>query len=167
MRVRAKLPKTAQLFVLIRLGQAEHALGDVAEDELRRDRRDAAEERLAQVTLDVVLGSVAIAAVGHHRLLAGIEAGLACQIFRTIRLRAAALAAVVEPRRLRDHEARRLEWHPVRRERMLDRLVLPDRAVDHDALLRVLRRSLPRAAAKADQLRRNQDPLRVHAMRDA
>src|SRR5947207_5073839 len=100
MRGRAKLPKTRQLFVLIGLRQAEHALGDVAEDELRRDRRDAPEERLAQIALDVVLRGVAVAAVSHHRLLAGIEAGLACQIFRTIRLRAAALARVVEPGRL-------------------------------------------------------------------
>src|SRR5687767_10902349 len=53
------------------LRQAEHALGDEAKDELAAHRRDAADERFAQVALDVVLGGVAEAAEGHDCLLAG------------------------------------------------------------------------------------------------
>src|SRR5688572_31371788 len=48
-------------------------------------------------------------------------------LFRSVRLRAAGLARVVERGRLERHEIRRLERHPVGRERMLDRLVLADR----------------------------------------
>src|SRR6185503_3818866 len=106
------------------LRQTEHLLGDEAEDHLRRDRRDAPNQRLAQVALDVVLGGVAIAAVGHDRLLAGVEARLAGQILGRVRLGAAGLAGVVERGRLERHQPGRLERRPVRRERMLDRLVL-------------------------------------------
>src|SRR3954465_8974203 len=151
---------------LIGLRQAENALGDVAEDELRRDRRDAPEQRLAQIALDVVLGGIAVAAVRHYRLLAGVEAGLARQIFRAVRLRAAGLALVIEPRGLEHHQPGRLEAHPVGGERMLDRLVLSDRPVEHHALLRILRCPLDRAAAEADELGGNQDALRVHAVQD-
>src|SRR5688572_22508876 len=53
----------AQLTPSVRLRQAEHALGDEAQDELRRDRRDAPDERFAQVALDVILARIAEAAV--------------------------------------------------------------------------------------------------------
>src|SRR5512139_3106248 len=36
------------------LGQAEHALGDEAQDHLRGNRRDAPDERLPEVALDVI-----------------------------------------------------------------------------------------------------------------
>src|SRR4051794_39491707 len=62
---------------LVRLRQAEHPLGDVAENHVRRDRRDAADQRLAEIALDVILLRVAVAAVRHHRLLARVEARFA------------------------------------------------------------------------------------------
>src|SRR3954467_10729829 len=111
----------------IRLRQAEHALGDEAEDQLAAHRGDAADEGLAQIALDVVFARVAEAAMGHHCLLAGVEAGFAGEVLGRIRLRGAGLATVVEPGGLERHQVRRLERHPVRRERMLDRLVLADR----------------------------------------
>src|SRR4029079_316940 len=89
---------------LIRLRQAEHALGDEAEDQLAAHRRDAPDERLAQVALDVVLGGGAEAAEGHHRLLAGIEARLAGEVLGRVRLGAARLARVVERRGLERHQ---------------------------------------------------------------
>src|SRR5205809_7894039 len=81
-------------------GQAEHSLGDIAKDELRRDRRDPPHQRLAQVALDVILGGIAESAMGHHRLLAGIEARFAGEVLRRVRLRAAGLFLVIEPRGL-------------------------------------------------------------------
>src|ERR1043165_5115740 len=151
----------------VRLRQAEHALGDVAEDELAAHRRDAADEGLAQIALDVVLARVAEAAMGHHRLLTSVEARFAGEVLGRVRLGAAGLAAVVEPGGLERHQVRRLERHPVRRERMLDRLVLADRAVEHDALLCVRGSAGHREAAEADELGGDEDALRVHAVQDA
>src|SRR5581483_4848389 len=133
---------------LVRLRQPEHALGDVAQDELAAHRRDAPDEGFAQVALDVVFARVAVAAERHHGLLAGVEARLAREVLRRVRFRAAGLAAVVERRRLERHEVRRLERHPVRRERVLDRLVLADRAVENDALLGIGGGAAHRAASQ-------------------
>src|SRR5882757_7631247 len=66
----------------IRLRQAEHLLGDEAQDQLRADRGDARDEGLAQVTLDMEFLGVAEAAMGHHPLLAGVEAGFGGEVFR-------------------------------------------------------------------------------------
>ena len=49
---------------------------------------------------------------------------------------------------------------------MLDRLVLADRPVEHDALLGVARGLAQRRAAEADRLRPDQDALGVHAVQD-
>ena len=114
----------------------------------------------------MVLLGIAVAAMGHHRLLAGIEAGFRGKILRRIGFRAARLALVVEPGRLEHHQVRRLQRHPVRRQRVLDALVLADRPVEHDALVGVLRGARHRAAPQAHALRANQDALRVHAVQD-
>src|SRR5690242_5165606 len=55
----------------IRLRQPQHLLGDKAENELRADRRDARDQRLPQIALDVILLGVTETAMRHHRLLAG------------------------------------------------------------------------------------------------
>src|ERR1700719_2624187 len=55
----------------IRFRQAEDAFGDVAEDQLRADRGDAGDLDLAEIALDMVLAGVAVAAMRHHRGLAG------------------------------------------------------------------------------------------------
>src|SRR4030081_2070125 len=57
--------------ISIRLRQAEHFLGNKTQDQLRADRRDARDQGLAQIALDVKFLGVAEAAMGHHRLLAG------------------------------------------------------------------------------------------------
>src|SRR5947199_1002294 len=59
----------------IRFRQTEHLLGDKTENELRADRGDAGDQRFAQIALDVKFLGVAEAAMGHDRLLAGLEAG--------------------------------------------------------------------------------------------
>ena len=52
------------------------------------------------------------------------------------------------------------------RKRMLDRLVLADRTVEHDALARISRRALERQHAEPDRLGRDQDALGIHAVQD-
>src|SRR4051794_16142784 len=93
---------------LVRLWQAENAFRDIAEDQLRRDRRDPSHQRFAQVTFDVVFGGIAVAAVGHHRLLAGVEARFPGEVLGGVGLGAARLARVVERGGLEGHEACRL-----------------------------------------------------------
>src|SRR5882757_1135395 len=66
----------------IRLRQAEHFLGHKTQDQLRADRGDARDQGFAQVTFDMEFLGVAEAAMGHHRLLAGVEAGFGGEVFR-------------------------------------------------------------------------------------
>ena len=96
-----------------------------------------------------------------HRDVARFESGLGRHQLRGVRLRAARLAAVEEPRRLQAHELRGLELRPRHRERMRNRLVLPDRAVEDDAVLRVLRGALERRAADAHGLDRGEHALGI------
>ena len=83
-----------------------------------------------------------------------LKHGLAGEILRGVGLGAAGLAGVVERGRLEHHQVRGLELHPAGGERMLDRLVLADRPVEHDALVGVGRGLAQRRAAEADALRR-------------
>src|ERR1700682_4966333 len=68
----------------IRLGQAQHLLGNKTENELRADRGDARDQRLAQIALDMKFLGVAEAAMGHYGLLAGLKTGFGSEIFRGI-----------------------------------------------------------------------------------
>ena len=64
------------------------------------------------------------------------------------------LPASYSERGLQHHQVRRLELHPACGERMLDRLVLADRPVEHDALLRVAARRGAAPRARGRPLRR-------------
>src|ERR1700726_2752684 len=75
--------------ISVRLRQAQYLLGDETENELRADRGDARDQGFAQITLDVKLLGVTEAAMGHHRLLAGVEAAFGGEIFRGVGRRAA------------------------------------------------------------------------------
>src|SRR5215468_8876471 len=88
----------------IRLRQAQHLLGDEAENELRRDRGDARDQRFPQVTLDVIFLGVTEAAMGHHGLLAGAEAGFGGQILCGIGGGPAGHVLVVLPARAQHHQ---------------------------------------------------------------
>src|ERR1700682_4115871 len=68
----------------IRLRQAQHPLGNKTENELRADRGDARDQRLAQIALDMKFLGVAEAAMGHYGLLAGLKTGFGSEIFRGI-----------------------------------------------------------------------------------
>src|SRR5829696_3279813 len=146
--------------------QAEHPLGDEVQDHVRADRSDARNEAFAEVALDRVLLRIAHAAMGQDRLLAGHERGLGGEVFGRVRLGAALRAAVVEACRLEHHKVCGLELGPAFRERMLDGLVLADRAAEDDPLAGVQRRTPERRAADADRLRRDQDALGIHAVQD-
>src|SRR5215211_2203210 len=80
----------------VRLREPEHALGEVAQHELARDRHETAEHGLAEVTLDVILAGIAETAVGAHRAVGGRKARIAGKIFRGVGLRAARFGAVIE-----------------------------------------------------------------------
>src|SRR5580692_3122120 len=82
---REKRRRAMAIFIMprssIRLRQAQHLLGDKAENELRADGRDARDQGFTQVTLDVKLLGIAEAAMRHDRLLARLKAGFTGEIF--------------------------------------------------------------------------------------
>src|SRR6185312_7870206 len=61
---------------------------------------------------------------------------------------------------------RRLQFHPVFSERMLDCLVLADRTIEDDARPGIATGARQREVAKANSFRGNQDALRIHAVQD-
>src|SRR6202171_6417180 len=124
---------------LIRLRQAQNLLGNKAENELRADRGDPRDQGFAQVSLDMIFLGVTEASMSHNRLLAGLKAGFSGKIFRGIRRRAAWQALVVLPARRQNPQPCGFELHPVPRQRMLDRLGLADRTIEHDAALGIVR----------------------------
>src|SRR5258708_26739216 len=74
---------------LVRLRQAQHLLGNKAENELRADRGDARDQGFAQVALDMKFLGVPKTAVSHHGLLAGLKAGFGGEILCRVGRRAA------------------------------------------------------------------------------
>src|SRR3984893_10721153 len=119
-------PTPVMKLMSVRLRQAQHLLGNKAENELRADRGDARDQGFAQVTLDMKFLGVAEAAMGHHSLLARLKAGFASEIFCGVRRRSAGQALIILPACRQRHQPRRLQLHPVFGQRMLDRLVLAD-----------------------------------------
>src|ERR1700728_776725 len=81
----------------VRPGQAKHVLGEIAEDHLLRNRRDAHQPGFPPVALDVVLARVAKAAMDLHREVSGLEAGLGGQELGQIRLLTAGQAGIDAP----------------------------------------------------------------------
>src|ERR1700738_1649384 len=126
-------PTPVTKLMLIRLRQAQHLLGDKTENELGADRGDARDQGFPQVTLDMIFLGIPKTAVRHHRLLAGLKTSFGREIFCRIGGRPAGQSLVILPARRHHHHPRRFSLHPVFCQRMLDRLVLADRAVEHDA----------------------------------
>src|SRR5258708_23113472 len=146
-------PTPVMKLMSVRLRQAQHLLGNKAENELRADRGDPRDQGVAQVSLDVKFLGVAEAAVGHHSLFASLKAGFASEIFRGVRRRAAWQALIVLPGRRQRHQPRRLQLHPVLRKRMLDRLVFSNRTIEHDTALGIGRGARKRELAEPDRFR--------------
>src|SRR5690242_5544535 len=86
-------------YTSIRFRQAEGFLGDVAEDELRAHRCDAADHNLPQQPLDVEFPRIPHAAMCHHGARAGVEPRFGAEILGRVRFGSARLALVVEPSR--------------------------------------------------------------------
>src|SRR5438270_10698139 len=75
-------------------------------------------------------------------------------------------SVIVEPGRLPAHGLGRLEPGPRAAERVRDRLVLADRAVEDDPLLRIADRAVEGGAADADRLDRGEDALGVERVQE-
>ena len=86
---------------------------------------------------------------------------------RSVRFRSAGLALVEQPCCLLRHQIGRLEPDPAVGERVRDRLVLADRAIEDDAVLGVLHRQVQRPAAEADGGLGHGDPLGVETVEQA
>ena len=74
-------------------------LGDVGEDQVRRDRRDLIEPRLAELALDVVVLGEAEAAVRLDRDVGRLPRRVGGEQLGHVRLGAARLAAIEQLRR--------------------------------------------------------------------
>src|SRR5438093_2625226 len=151
----------------VALGKAQHVLRQVVEDHLLRDRRDLVEPHLAPEPLDVELLRVAVAAVRLQRDVAGLEARLGGHQLGGVRLGAAWPAVVEEPRRLQAHQLGRLELRPGHPQRVRDRLVLADRAIEDDALLRVLHAACEGRTADRDRLDSGEGAVRAQPNQEA
>src|SRR3954471_17609064 len=119
-------------FPSVRLGETELALGEVTEDEFGADGGDPAELDLTPHPLDVVLLRVAVATEGLHGPVGGLEAVLAAQVFRDVRLGAAVQAPVIERGAAKHHEPGGFEPRVAVSERELHALVLADGPPEHD-----------------------------------
>ena len=150
----------------VTLRQIEHLLGDEAEDQLLGDRRQPRDRHFAEQPLDMIFLGVSETAMGHDGLPRGVVAGARAEEFRAVGLRAAGLAVVVQPRRAHHHLPCRFEIHPFFRERMLDALILSDRAIEHDAVARIFGGAAKRILADAHRFGADQDTLRIEAVQD-
>src|SRR5262249_18342200 len=101
-----------------------------------------------------------------NRGLAGGKGRLGGKIFRSICFCGARRTVVIECCGLERHEVGGFELHPAFRQRMLDGLVLADRAAKHNSLARVGGGLAQGGAAKADGLRRDQSALGIHAVQN-
>ena len=119
----------------IGFGQIQYALGNVGQNHLPADRRDAGNHDLAQIAFDMIFLGVAESAMRQNRLLARAESRLGAKLFRSIGLGPALLPRVVQPGRLAGHEVRRLKLHPVAGQWVLYRLILPDGPVKDDPVV--------------------------------
>src|SRR5690606_21378959 len=81
---------------LVGLRQPEHALCDMAEDKFARYRRQTHAYSLAEVALNVELGSVTHAAMRTHCAVACVEIRVSAHVLGGICLRTTRLSSVVK-----------------------------------------------------------------------
>src|SRR5215210_1490815 len=146
--------------------KAEDVLGDVGEDQVRRDWGDLEEPGLAELALDVVLGVVAVAAVGLHRDVPRLPGRLRGQHQGHVRLGPGRFASLEELRCPEAHEVRGLHARVCLRYGELDPLILSYGTVEHDPLPSPLRGLVDEPAAVSDALGGDEDALGVHAVQD-
>src|SRR3546814_11704995 len=115
-------------------------LGDIGQNHVRADRRHLIEARLAELAFDVVLGGEAETAVGLDARLARSPARLGGEHLGHIRLVPAIVARPIFRDPIADEQFGGAHLRLAARERELHALLLPDRAPETHALLRVARR---------------------------
>src|SRR5436190_23345136 len=130
--------------------------GDVRQDEIRGDRRDLIETRLAKLAFDIVLRGEAEAAMRLETHVGRLPRRLRGEILRHVRLGAARLVSIEQRARFPAHQVSRLDLHVALGDWKLHALVLPNRTVEDDALVRVRRRSLDEPASITDALGGNE-----------
>src|SRR5215212_3779645 len=158
---RGRLP-----FILEGPRETEDVLGDVGKYEVRRDGRDLEEPGLPELALDVVLGIVAVSAVGLHHDVPRLPGRLGGQHQGHVRLGPGRFAPLEQIRCPETHEVRGLHTRVCLRYGELDPLVLSYRPAADDPLLSPLRGLVDEPAAVADALGGDQDPFGVHAVED-
>src|SRR3546814_17357148 len=104
---------------------------DMAQYQVRADRRDLIEPRLAELAFDVIFLGEAEAAVGLDAHIGGIPARLRREHFYHIGFGAARLARLEQRRRLIDHRRRRRNLDMRAGDRALDALLFADRPPDN------------------------------------
>src|SRR5580658_9390892 len=100
----------------------------------------------------MVFARIAHAAMGQHRALAGAMPGLGGEVLGGVGEGAGILATVIGGGGAVDQKLGRLQLDPALGERVLDALVLADRAAKDDALGGIMRGAGERGAAEPDSL---------------
>src|SRR5207244_5624825 len=144
--------------------QAKHVLGDVAEDEIGRDRRDQIQTRLPELALDVVLGSEAESAMRLEADVRRLPRRLRREVLGHVGLGTASLTAVETIARLEPHQVSRLDLHIGLGDWKGDALVLTDRAAENDTLAGVLGGAVDEPVAIADAFGGDQRALGVESV---
>src|SRR5882762_399606 len=152
--------------ISIRARKVQHVLGEIAEDEIGRDRCDLVQPRLAELALDVVLLGEAESAVGLQAHVARLPRGFRRELLGHVRFRPAGLALLVELRGALDHQRRGFGRHIGAGDRKLHALVLADRPAEDLPLVCVGGRLGDEPPRVADTLGADQNVLCVHAVED-
>src|SRR5918995_7057422 len=147
-------------------GETEDVLGYVREDEVRRDRGDLVETRLAELALYAVLGVEAVAAEGLKGGVGRLPRGVGGQELRQVRLGAARFSPVEEGGRLLHHQRGCFDVRVGPRYGELDSLVLADPAPEHLARSGTFYGLLYEPPSVAHALSGDEDTLSVHAVDD-
>jgi hypothetical protein len=107
---------------------------------------------------------IAHAAMGQDRPLAGVVAGLGAKVFGGVGFGSAGLARVIESGGAQHHQPGRLQFGPALRQRVLDRLILADGALENHAIAGVFTGESEGPAPDPDRLGGDQAALRVQAV---
>ena len=141
-------------------------LSKVRKDKIVVDRSDLIEAGLAELPLDVVLDGETEAAVRIKRCVRRRPRCFRGEELRHVRLSRAFLPAVVAGSGIEANEVGCAKRCVGAGQRELHSLVGPDRPTEHLALARILDGTLEQETTVAEALRRDEDPLGVHAVED-
>src|SRR6266700_5147311 len=146
--------------------QAEYMLGDIGQDQVRRDRGNLIQSGLTELALNVVVSGQAVAAIGLNCDVGGLPRGIGSQQLGHVGFGPTWLTSIKEFGRPQAHEIGRFHMDVRLGDRELDALVLADGTTKDAALLAPLSCSLNEPAPIADAFGSDQDALGVHAVQD-